>query len=106
MAMMDNMANGWHARAHIRFLRENEGGYRRTAIYSGYRSTVGCSGQNNDAIITVCERPYLLPGDESEIALRFLRPDLVLHRLEPGMEFTLQEGSRVVATGRLLDVRK
>jgi len=101
---MHNPTGSPHATARIRFLRKDEGGCRRTAIYSGYRPTVRSGGQNNDATISFSEREFILPGEEAEIELRFLVPDLVLHRLAPGMAFTLREGARVVATGRILDV--
>jgi elongation factor Tu len=93
-----------HVKAQIRFLCQEEGGYRGTPIYSGYRPTIGIAGYNNDAIVTLSGREYILPGEEAEIEIRFLRPDLVLPRLKPGTELTLQEGSRVVASGQILSV--
>lgn len=104
--MIYNPTSSPHARAHIRFLRPDEGGCRRTPIYSGYRPTVRSGGQNNDAVITFTERAFILPGEEAEIELRFLAPDLVVHSLLPGVELTLREGNRVVATGRILDELK
>ncbi len=84
--------------ARIRFLTTIEGG-RRAEVATGYRGgcDLGLPGTHNDALFDFPGRDWLNLGDEVSAEVWILCPELQRGRLFPGFEFTLCEGSRVVA---------
>jgi translation elongation factor EF-Tu-like GTPase len=84
-----------------------EQGGRRGPIASGYRA--GCwidpidpAVGGNDGILTVEGADRIVPGSERIALIRFLHPELVQHKLDPGLVFELREGARVVARAAMI----
>lgn len=94
-----------HIEAEIRFLLTEAGG-RQTSVRSGYRPThdFGIPGMLNDAQHDYVHMENVAPGETVRARLRLLRPDLQQGRLVVGMPFTVQEGNRIVGTGKILRV--
>src|SRR5262245_49081994 len=90
--------------AHIRFLTAREGG-RREPIHSGYRPNhdLGLPWLS-DARHEFIGREWVAPGEAVTARLFLLSPELAVGRLFVGMEFTVQEGPRVVGRGRITRV--
>lgn len=87
-------------RAHIHFLSTEEGG-RRNPIFSGYRPPLNFgsrwpSGEPmlNDGIVLLDDREQVLPGEECDVRIRLLRPEIVTVEIEPGLQFDVTEGAR------------
>jgi hypothetical protein len=74
-------------------------------MFSGYRPhhDFGVEGMMNDA-----QHEYpsgqLAPGETGRAFLTLYFPELLRGRLYEGMAFTVQEGARVVGTGKILRV--
>jgi len=82
-----------------------ESGGRRYALFSGYRPmhAFGVSGTLYDALHEYPDGP-VEPGQSGRALLWLLQPELQRGAIFEGMEFTVQEGRRVVARGRIVKV--
>ncbi len=87
-------------RAHIHFLSTEEGG-RSNPIFSGYRPPLnfgsrGPSGEPmlNDGIVLLDDRDRVLPGEECDVRIWLLHPEMVTVDIEPGLQFAVTEGPR------------
>ena len=91
--------------AEIRFLTTEEGG-RRTAVRSDYRPdhAMGQSGILNGARHIFVTSDEVAPGETVRSQMTFIAPEYQYGRLFVGMEFTVQEGSKIVGRGRILRV--
>lgn len=91
--------------ADISYDRTEDGG-REIPALSGYRPThdFGMGGMLNDAAHEYVDCESVLPGQTARARMWFLVPDYQIGRLYPGMEFTVQEGSRVVGRGCVTEV--
>jgi hypothetical protein len=58
----------------------------------------------NDAVHEYVGCESLAPGATATANMWFLRPEFQEGRLHPGLEFTVQEGGRVVGHGIITDV--
>ncbi len=91
--------------AEIYILREDEGG-RRTPVQTGYRPShnFGLNGMLNDAQHEYIGTDIVELGNTAGAYLWFLRPEYQEGRLYVGMEFTVQEGSKVIGRGRVTKI--
>jgi elongation factor Tu len=94
--------------AEIQFLTTEEGG-RQTPVKSGYRPhhDFGVDETQFDAAHEYVDREWVSPGETVVAMLTFPGPachDYLAGRLHEGFEFTVQEGARVVARGRITKV--
>jgi len=93
-------------RVRLYVLATAEGG-RRGPIATGYRA--GCwidpidpAVGGNDGIVTVEDGTLIAPGAEGLAHIRFLFPELVQDKTQPGTSFELREGRRVVARATII----
>ena len=89
--------------AEICFISTEQGG-RSNPVFSGYRPQFYYDENDWDAIQEYPDVETVLPGQTVRALLRFIRPDMHVGRLHPGMEFQVREGSRVVARGRVTKI--
>ncbi len=91
--------------AEIRFLSTSEGG-RQTPVATGYRPNhdLGMEGMLNDAVHEYVGVDWVAPGDTVHAKLWFFAPEFQVGRLHEGMEFTVQEGARVVGRGKVTKI--
>ena len=95
-----------HIEASVYVLRTEEGG-RKSPFFCGYRPNHDfgvLGGMLNDAQHKIVGRDRIELGDSGLVQLTLVRPDLLGRRLYPNMEFTVQEGSRIVGRGRITRV--
>jgi translation elongation factor EF-Tu-like GTPase len=85
-----------------------EDGGRRTPMQSGYRPNhnFGLPEELNDAQHEYPHGGKLAPGETGVALLRLLAPKRQHKRLFENMEFTVQEGGRIVGRGRITKVLK
>ncbi len=91
--------------AEIFALPTNQGG-RSTPMFSGYRPNhnFGVEGMLNDATHEYSENGLLTPGESGKANMWVHVPEYQKGRLFIGMEFTVQEGGRLVGTGKITKV--
>ena len=82
-----------------------EDGGRRSPMFSGYRPNhdFGLAGMLNDATHEY-DGGQLAPGETGKAFLTLHAPEYQKGRLYEGMDFTVQEGSRVVGRGKIVEV--
>jgi translation elongation factor EF-Tu-like GTPase len=85
------------------FLTPEEGG-RRTPAFEGYRPQFYFGGHDYDAQHYYIGTDSVLPGQTVRAYLAFRSPDRLVGQLHPGLEFSIREGSRTVARGRVLQL--
>ena len=83
----------------------SEGG-RKSPMFSGYRPNhdFGVEGMLNDAMHEYPENGSISPGEKGKANIWFLAPEYQVGRLFIGMEFTVQEGARLVGMGKITRV--
>ena len=86
--------------AEITFVPTEQGG-RKTPAFSGYRPQFYYDSHDWDADQEYPDVESVLPGQTVRALLRFASPDAHVGRVQPGMEFEVREGARVVARGRV-----
>jgi hypothetical protein len=91
--------------AELKYLTAEEGG-RKTPAFSGYRPQVKfdfdemqTSGQQ-----TFLTKDTVYPGDTVEAAIRIISVEHFENKLTEGMPFEFREGSRVIGTGKIIDI--
>jgi hypothetical protein len=91
--------------AELKYLTTEEGG-RQTPAFSGYRPQVKfdfdemqTSGQQ-----TFLNKDTVYPGDAVEAAIRIISVEHFAHTLTVGMTFEFREGSRLIGTGKIIDI--
>jgi hypothetical protein len=91
--------------ANLKYLTTEEGG-RKTPAFSGYRPQVKfdfdemqTSGQQ-----TFINKDTVYPGDTVEAAIRILSVEHFENTLTEGMTFEFREGSKVIGTGKIIDI--
>ena len=91
--------------ADITFLATEAGG-KSNAARSGYRpgNDFGLRGMHNDAHYEFVEVDAVAPGQTARARLWLLAPEYQAGRLHPGFEFTVHEGTRLVARGVIVEV--
>lgn len=85
-----------------------ENGGRKSPMLSGYRPNhyFGLPDELNDAQHDYPERGKIAPGEKGIALVRLLDPERQKGRLFEGMEFTVQEGNRVVGRGKIVKILK
>jgi elongation factor Tu len=85
-----------------------ESGGRKSPMLSGYRPNhdFGLPGELNDAKHDYPETGKIAPGERGVARLWLLSPERQKGRLFEGMEFTVQEGNRVVGRGKIVKILK
>ena len=91
--------------AEVKFLTTAEGG-RHTPVRTGYRPNhdMGRTDETNDAMHEFAGMDVVPLGKSVLSRMRFLAPERQNGRLHVGMQFTIQEGSKIVGRGRILHV--
>ena len=93
--------------AEIRFLTTDEGG-RQTGVTSGYRPhhDFGLEGTQVDAAHVYDNNEWVHPGETVIAGLAFppITQEHLVGRLQEGLEFTVQEGARIVGRGRVTQI--
>ena len=92
--------------ADLKYLTTEEGG-RKTPVFStGYRPQIKfdfdemqTSGQQ-----TFLNKDTVYPGDTVEAAIRIISVEHFENTLTEGMTFEFREGSRVIGTGKIIDI--
>jgi elongation factor Tu len=86
--------------AEIEFLATEDGG-RRTPFGTGYRPNhrFGDRVEINDALHTYHREGPVAPGESVAASLSLLSAERVSGELHVGMQFTVQEGGRIVGRG-------
>ncbi len=96
-------------KAKIKVLTAEEGGKRRTCIFSGYRPNHVFEVPVNNYLITyigdmIFDYPEICPGDEKEVIVRFMKDQPIDKYLFAGNKWRIQEGSNLIATGEILEL--
>jgi translation elongation factor EF-Tu-like GTPase len=86
--------------AELTFLTTEEGG-RQSFVLSGYRPQFFYGGEDHVAIQEFLGKERVYPGESVTIHVHLLHPELLYRRMRLGDSFTLREGLRVVAKGRI-----
>ncbi len=93
--------------AEIRFLTTEEGG-RQSPVKSGYRPhhDFGLEVTQVDAAHIYADDEWVAPGDSVIAGLIFppISRRYLEGQLRQGLEFTVQEGARIVGRGRITEV--
>lgn len=81
-------------------------GGRDMPMINGYRPShdFGLPNELNDAMHQYVDADRIVPGESGRALLWLLVPERQLGRLFTGMIFSVQEGSRVVGDGRIVEV--
>ena len=92
--------------ARIKYLTTAEGG-RHTPAYSGYRpqvkfdfSEMQTSGQQ-----VFVDKEIVYPGDTVTAEIAIISTEFFAHRLFVGQTFEFREGSRIIGTGEILEIK-
>jgi hypothetical protein len=88
-----------HVEAEVRFLSADEGG-RHGRVRSGYRGQFHYDSMDWDAVHSFTTE-WVRPGETTIDRIWFMRPYVHAGRVAVGMPFTIREGSKVVAQGRI-----
>jgi translation elongation factor EF-Tu-like GTPase len=91
--------------AELIFLSTESGG-RKTPCGTGYRATNNCgvAGMLNDAAYEFIGRDLVAPGETITARLWLLAPEYQKGRLHKDFVFTVHEGAKLVANGRITEV--
>ena len=91
--------------ATITFLTTEEGG-RSTPVYSGYRPNqhLGLSNILSDAVHYYDTDEAIYPGQTVKAQLTLFYPFPYHGALSEGLQFTVQEGSRIVGRGMITKI--
>ena len=81
-----------------------EGGGRTAPVSSRYHSQFHFEGEDWDAVHEYADTDWVCPGQTVNALLRFVRPEYLLDRIHPGLEFQIREGGRVVARGQVTKI--
>jgi translation elongation factor EF-Tu-like GTPase len=92
--------------AELSFLSTEEGGRATPCRSDIYRPTYdfGIEGSHSGAVCEFDGKKWAAPGETVGVRLWFLFPAFQAGRLYPGLEFTVHEGAKVVAKGRVSQV--
>jgi translation elongation factor EF-Tu-like GTPase len=89
--------------AEITFVSTQAGG-RSTPAFSRYSPQFHFDGDDWDAVHDYPDVEAVYPGQTARALLRFIRPEYVVGRIYPGLEFQIREGERVVAHGKVTKI--
>lgn len=89
--------------AKIRLLSEEEGGRRSPTPPDQLRCILEFEQSNFDCVLELTEVGPLAPGQEAQVPIALLVPELVKGRLYPGARFRLRD-YRVIGEGEVCEV--
>lgn len=91
--------------AELKYRTTDEGG-RLTPAFSKYRPQVKFDFEEmqTSGEQTFLNKEQVFPGDSVIAKIRILGVEFFKNRLEPGMSFEFREGSRIIGTGKILEV--
>jgi hypothetical protein len=94
-----------HFIAELNYLSTENGG-RKTAAKTGYRPQVQFSFTENQTsgIQKFVDKDSVLPGEKVLAEITVLSPDFFKGRLEVGMEFSFNEGTHTIGTGKVTEI--
>jgi elongation factor Tu len=90
--------------AKIYLLRSEEGG-RKTPIFTGYRPVVYFGDRQTDGIITFENEEKPVLGSEYTVTITLIHPAYLGCTLRKDAKFDCREGSKIIAHGKVLDVK-
>jgi translation elongation factor EF-Tu-like GTPase len=94
-------------RALLSFLPSDDGG-RNSPAYSGYRPNHNFGRPDNREFyigqVTFGANETIKPGESKEVQIEFINGPGLLEALKSGRPWRIQEGPRLVATAKLLDI--
>ncbi len=89
-------------------LLPTERGGRSSPLISGYRPNHNFLGPDKDKMcmgqVTVDNDESIQPGQEKSVEILFVLLDEYVELLEPGFKWRIQEGSRHVGDGEIIEV--
>ena len=107
--MLDRQTLFPRFRADLHLLGAEDGGRRSNVLPGGtYRPQfqLGSIDRSTSLFLETIEGADLLePGVRAEVWFTLLLPEFFEGQLQPGAEFTISEGSRVVGGGTIREVR-
>ena len=91
--------------AEVRFLTTLEGG-RNSAVKSGYRPDHNMGGTDmlNGAQHYFPDREWVQLGETIRSLMIFTVPEYQFGKLTEGLEFTIQEGNKIVGKGHVVSI--
>ncbi|TSJ40441.1 hypothetical protein FO440_11835 [Mucilaginibacter corticis] len=86
--------------------RTNEQGGRSTSALSGYRPHIkfAFSEYQTTGQQKFLNKEIVYPGESVSAEISILSVDFFKHKLKKYLEFEFREGSRVIGTGRIIDI--
>ena len=86
--------------------RSTEEGGRKSAAINGYRPQVkfGFTENQTSGAQRFIGKDYVLPGEKVLAEITVLSPQFFVGKLEVGMEFTFNEGSHLIGTGKVMEI--
>jgi hypothetical protein len=97
----------FHILADIEMLQSSEKAGRRTPFTSGYHpqfSYLDNKTSSSSVQIHLLDRDMMCPGEQAQVGMNFLVPELHVNRVYPSHPFELCEGSRVIGRGTVIRV--
>ena len=92
--------------ARLQYNTVDEGG-RSSPAKSGYRPQIKfefeVSTTSGRQIFN--DREWVCPGETVEAEITILSPELFRHKLFEGLEFKFIEGSKIIGTGKILQIK-
>lgn len=92
--------------ASLKYLSTEEGGRKTPVFATGYRPQIKfdfdemqTSGQQ-----TFFNKDIVYPGETVDASIRMISVDHFAYSLTKGMEFEFREGSKVIGTGKIIDI--
>jgi translation elongation factor EF-Tu-like GTPase len=82
----------------------SEGGRSVPILPPKFACTVNIDNQFHDIRIYIDKQNPIKPGDEVNIPMQFLYPDLVIPKLSKGKKFFLTEGQRKIGVCEVIEI--
>ena len=95
-----------HFIAELSYLSTENGG-RNTAAKSGYRPQVefDFTEKQTSGIQKFIGKDEVKPGEKVLAEITVLSPKFFENKLEVGMEFKFNEGSKIIGTGKVIEIQ-
>ena len=91
--------------AELYYLTTEQGG-RKTPVWSGYRPQVrfGFSEMQASGQQRFLDKDIVYPGDTVIAEISIISVDFFRNKLSTNLEFDFREGSRIIGTGKILEI--
>jgi hypothetical protein len=80
-----------HIRAKVRFYESSKGGLKESIPGGVFGCIFGVNNELFDSFMVRPDKGPLNPGDEVEVYIQFLNPQMVVELLKPGTKFILRQ---------------